>query len=140
MLPHLFDGDKVTHSERWGGPGWSSWQDRNEPKYNVAYYSKDGGDVAISLTTEKGTKVYEANHKADKGINYFEYDLTVADAQADALKAELGEEKAKLVKTADNGKQYLAPGIYTITILQGANTATRKLNVEEPKKRTERKG
>lgn len=137
---HVFDGDKVVHSDRWGGPGWNNWADKNEPKYNIAYYTKDGGEVTVSISTDKGTKVFEGTQPAAKGINYYEYELTVADTNAEAFKTELGEEKAKLVKNADNGKQYLAPGTYTITISQGSSTATRKLLIEEPKKRPERKG
>lgn len=137
---HVFDGDKVVHSDRWGGPGWSSWADKNEPKYNIGYYAKDGGEVTVAISTDKGTKVFEGTQPAAKGINYYEYELTVADTNAEAFKTALGEEKAKLVKNAGNGKQYLAPGTYTITISQGGSTATRKLLIEEPKKRPERKG
>ncbi|CAD5250577.1 MULTISPECIES: sialidase family protein [unclassified Imperialibacter] len=137
---HLFDTDKVTHSERWGMPGYSQWRPVNEPSQTLPFYAKAGGDVALTLTSDKGTKVYETTIKADKGLNYYGYDLTVTDAHVDALKAELGEEKAKAVKKADNGKTYLVPGTYTVTISQGGETSTTKLKVDEPRKRPERKG
>lgn len=137
---HLFDGDKLTHSERWGGPGWSNWAEPNSPGYNVAFYSRDGGRLSFSIATEKGTSLFEAAVAADKGINYYSYDLTVNETQLTAYTGELGEEKARLVKQADNGKYYLAPGTYTITLGQGDSKVSRKLTIEEPRKRPERKG
>ncbi|MEQ8530268.1 MAG: glycosyl hydrolase, partial [Imperialibacter sp.] len=77
---HLFDTDKVTYSERWGMPGFSQWRPVNEPSQTLPFYAKAGGDVSLTLASDKGTKVYETTVKADKGLNYYAYDLSVADA------------------------------------------------------------
>ena len=137
---HAFDGGKVTFSERWGKPGYSQWSDSNEPMQTIGFYAKAGGDVSVVVTTEKGTKVFEATVKADKGLNYYDYDLSVAEAQVETLKSELGEERAKAVKASDNGKIYVVPGTYTVTITQGGESSSTTLKVDEPRKRAERKG
>lgn len=136
---HAFDGGKTTFSERWGMPGWSAWADPNEPSHSLAYFAKDGGEITLSVTTDNGTKVYETQIDASKGLNYFGYDLSVNDGNVEAFKIALGTEKGGALKKADNGKTYLVAGTYTVTVAQGSSTAITTLKIDEPKKRPERK-
>ncbi len=113
---HAFDIDPVTWSERWGAKG-ASWRDAYGPSVDLAFWSGSGGSAGIRILDRDGNVLAELPHEAARGLNFVEYDLSVA---ADSL-----------VKPADDGKTYLKPGTYTVRITIGEHSSDAELAVEE---------
>ncbi len=102
--------DPIHYSSRWGG-SWSKWSEINEPSIFIRFYNPNTEKVTISIETEDGTELQNYAVNAVKGVNVFEYDVTLSEKG----KKSLEKEDVKL-KEASNGKYYLPKGEYYIQI------------------------
>jgi len=117
ILQHINEGElsildiaPIHYSSRWGG-SWSQWGDAFEPSTSIQFYSPKAEKMTISIQTEDGTEVQNYKIDAAKGVNVFDYDITVSEKGKKAL-----TKKDMEVSEAKNGKYYLPKGKYTVHI------------------------
>lgn len=101
--------------------GKKSWFSKNEPTFKFPIYTSEAGSVSIDIQTEKGISLYKNTQSVDKGINYLEYDYTVATKHLKSYQRELNqalEKDAKPIKLekADNEKLYIRKGKYQVIL------------------------
>jgi len=114
----------VSHSKRWGS-SFSQWNEPFEPKVSVQYYSPNVGKTTLEVRTDDGTVVQQFELAAERGVNVFEYDLTVSEKGKKSL-----AKKDIMLKAADNGKFYLPKGEYSISIQKGDLQKSVELKLE----------
>lgn len=134
----IFDLDKIRFSDRWGNRGRGYWSGYYEPSSEIELFSPDNGNAMVSIAYED---LYLASWSVelDAGLNYLPYDYSLDSVQAVQLGERL-ELKEEEMEAKENGKYYLQPGTYTITVTQGSTSNEEKLVVEEPRERSKRKG
>lgn len=84
------------------------------PTIPIAYFKKTAGDVTIRIKNEKDEVVNTFSHKADAGLNIFEYDLSAAP------------------KSGANTGSSLPPGKYTVEIESGGDKVSKPLIIKSP--------
>ncbi|WP_074409815.1 VPS10 domain-containing protein [Aquimarina megaterium] len=115
---YVFDVPAMQWSDRWG-VSWSKWSTPYKPTTTIKFYSGKSGDFSIKITTEEGKILQKFSTKADKGLNYAEYDLTITEKGKNILEKEFPDEE---VSKRKNGKYYLPTGRYSIEISDGKQT------------------
>lgn len=111
-----FEPDAVRWSGRWGNP-YADWAEEQKVDVQLPVYVNAAGKVKIDIRTEAGLVVRSLELDAVKGLNYFNYDLTMDAAKAGDLEKKLNEKRKEedkpiTVKAAKNGKIYLPRGNY----------------------------
>src|SRR5690606_7920672 len=114
----LFGIETVRHSERWGSRGWT-WGEPSRPGARITYFAPAAGQATLTVTDSLGTLVSATFDDAERGLNVVTDNLTwdpdeVRDDQP----------------LADDGRVYLTPGTYTVTLSLGGETVTERLTVE----------
>ncbi|WP_298262617.1 glycosyl hydrolase [uncultured Lutibacter sp.] len=112
----------VRFSSRWGS-SWSQWYDVYEPKVTISYYVASSGKYTIDILAENGIKLKSYKVEADKGFNYFNYNVSV-DKQS--VKKHF-EKQDIAVKEAQNGSYYLPKGKYIVKISNSKGTSEKAL-------------
>ncbi len=115
---YVFEGPGVKWSEKWG-VSWSKWLDTDTPTSTLVFYTTDVGEYSIKITTQEGKVLQQFFTKADKGLNYVSYDLTITEKGKDALQKEFPDEE---VSKRKNGNYYLPIGNYSVEISNKNNT------------------
>ena len=114
----LFEVAPVRHSERWGERGWA-WNEPNQPETEITYFAPAAGQATLTVTDSTGTLVSATFDDAERGLNRVTYNLAY---DLDEVRDEQ--------EVAENGRVYLTPGEYTVTLTLGEDTATEFLTVE----------
>ena len=104
------DLEEIRHSKRWGS-SWSQWGNPNEPSAEIQFYSPTSGKATITIETEDGKKMQEIIMDVLKGVNVYNYDLTLTEKGVKNLK-KAGTE----VKKGANDKFYLPKGKYSAVV------------------------
>jgi photosystem II stability/assembly factor-like uncharacterized protein len=104
------DIESIRASSRWGS-SWSQWGKTYEPSIDVQFFNPKAEKVTISIQTEDGTELNNYQIDADKGVNVFEYDVTVSEKGKKAM-----AKKDQEISEAKNGNYYLPKGNYSIDI------------------------
>ncbi len=104
------DIESIRASSRWGS-SWSQWGKTYEPSIDVQFFNPKAEKVTISIQTEDGTELNNYQIDADKGVNVFEYDVTVSEKGKKAM-----AKKDQEILEAKNGNYYLPKGNYSIDI------------------------
>lgn len=130
----VFDLEKVRHRSRWGNP-YSQWSDPIDPKFHIPYYAQSSGNVSVTIKTDKGQTLQSLTGKAEKGINYLAYDLTLTEGAKSAyerfLNTDLKKDAVKkVVKKAKNGNHYLMPGKYIVEVSKDGVMEKKELVIE----------
>ncbi len=105
---HVFEINEIKWSDRWG-VSWSKWFTPDGPSSMIKFYTTDSGEFSVSITTEQGKVLQEFSVKADKGLNYAAYDLTITEKGKNVLEKEFPDEE---VSKRKNGKYYIPVGKY----------------------------
>lgn len=98
------------HSNRWGSK-FSQWSDVFEPKMPIQYYSPVEGTASLLIKSSDGLELQQIDIGTDRGVNVYEYDLSVSEKGKRTL-----EKNDQNMKTGDNGKYYLPKGEYSVSI------------------------
>ena len=106
----IADIEPIQNSSRWGG-SWSKWSEVNEPSISISFYNPNTEKVTISIQLEDGTELQKYGMDSVKGVNVFDYDVTLSEKGKKSL-----EKKDIKLKEASNGKYYLPKGEYYIQI------------------------
>lgn len=114
------DIESIRASNSWGS-SWSQWGKAYEPKINIQFYSPKAERVSVSIKTKEGIEINNYQIDTDKGVNVFEYDVTVSDKGKKVL-----EKKDQEIKQSKNGKYYLPKGEYLLQI----NSKNKKFEVK----------
>ncbi|WP_438710641.1 VPS10 domain-containing protein [Aquimarina muelleri] len=115
---HVFEIPAIQWSDQWG-VSWSAWFETKEPSTAITFYAGTSGDVSIQITTKEGAVIKEFATKADKGMNYVSYDLTIAEQGKNILEKEYPDEE---ILKRKNGKYYLPIDNYVVVISKGKST------------------
>lgn len=138
---HLFALETVNFNSNWGNKGYT-WGEVNKPELTIPYYTSTAGNTTIRIKTEKGQVVQELQDQGEKGLNYVNYNLSVAEANAKPYEAALNSAKkegaeAIKVEAAEDKTIYLQPGKYTVEVTAAGGTMkTQELVVKAPERRT----
>lgn len=100
------------HSNRWGNVS-SSWSKPREPEMKISYYSNQGGDMLLQVTSEENIVLNEWNITVDRGFNFETFDLSFSDKGYHNF---IKKNKKTKIKKRDNGKFYLPKGKYKVSI------------------------
>lgn len=101
---YVFDIDTIKHNKKWGTQA-TALSEAIEPELSIQYFSKEAQAINITLSNAKGKILHSIKQDASAGYNKASYDLSIAPIRS----------SSKMLK-AENGKYYLAPGGYTITV------------------------
>ena len=129
----------VPRNPRYSGRyGADSFFGSTEPEVTFSAWLPPGGAAGegeMAITSAGGLTLYRRDLSLQPGLNTFPYDLTFDGSRAEDYTEELngdrGEDKRPLrVKAADNGKFYLRPGTYTVTLSSGQEEVTETMTVK----------
>ena len=123
---HGFSIKKRNYSSRWGTIR-NKYSKAFEPSVDLPFFTAKPGNMAIAIKTDKGDILKQMTHKAEQGLNFLKYDLSIEKSSSKAyekyLNADLKEEeKAVELKAADNGNIYLKPGKYVVELSKDGKT------------------
>ena len=114
----VFDVPTIRSSPRWG-TSRSQYSQSFEPSMIFDFYVNKSGKQQIKILSENNSVLNTFSIDADKGFNYFEYNVTLTELGKKALNKEATPIK---VDKAENGKYYLPKGNYQIQIGQEFKT------------------
>lgn len=121
---HLFQPDVVNYNSRWGAS--FGWREPFEPEVSMTYYANAAGSASFQVKTKEGDVVKEWTQDADKGLNMVGYDLSFEESAKSKIESE-----DKKVEKANNGKFYLLPGKYDVTVTMAGQSSSTTLEVKE---------
>ena len=116
----------IRHSKRWGR-SYSSWRKPYLPAVEFRVYSKNSATVKWTIYDDKKTLVYTSEQVLDKGYNFIDYNLTVAQEQLNNYQR---KNKKNPLKSAKNGQFYLPKGTYNFNIEQAGRTTSQSFNIK----------
>ena len=125
---YLFEIDKIKFNPSWGDK-YSPWDKPEEPKVEIAFYSNKYARAEI-IVEAGGVVLAKYVDEVEKGLNYFDYNLVCENKAKEDYEEYLNELKRDddgiiKLKKADNGKIYLKPGKYQVTIsIEGAKISS----------------
>lgn len=102
--------ESIHYSPRWGS-SWSQWGEVYEPSISVQFYNSKAEKITLTIQSEDEIILQEYTIDAVKGVNVFEYDVTISKRGKKSL-----EKDGVEIKEADNGKFYLPKGNYSFYI------------------------
>ncbi len=105
---YVFEVPTIKWSEQWG-VSWSKWFEPYTSSSIIKFYTTKAGDYTVQITSENGKVLQEFSTKADKGLNYTEYDLTITEKGKEILEKEFEDEE---ISKRKNGNYYLPIGKY----------------------------
>ncbi len=132
---HIFKLPDITYSKYWGSRRYD-WKFSEAPGLNCVFYVSQDAQAKVRIKFQDQI-IGDYAPDADRGLNYFDYHLTVDDAYLKKYKSilkESGFEKDDL-KSADNGKFYLRAGKYTLEIEANGETQSITFEIKQPEKR-----
>ncbi|MGB1120523.1 MAG: glycosyl hydrolase, partial [Saprospiraceae bacterium] len=136
---YVFDIEKVRYSSRWG-TAWSQWATPNTPNIKISFYVNSATTADITIKTKDGVKLKEMQMTANKGLNYADYDLTIAAETVKDYAKSLNKKQKKdgqkiELKASDDDNFYLQKGTYLIEIKANGETIEKELKIYTPKGR-----
>ncbi len=131
---HLFDISKRKYSKNWGKK--QPYKELKDPVVPVTYYVSSAGNAKWSVRMkETGQELNEGELSCVKGLNTFDYSLSIQDAATKKYKeslqaAQKDKKKAFDLEKADTGKVYLRKGAYTFVLTKDGATVETDLIIE----------
>ncbi|MEO8398548.1 MAG: glycosyl hydrolase, partial [Ignavibacteriaceae bacterium] len=116
---YVFEIENVKYNDSWGIKNYA-WDKPSEPSLQIVYYANKNGAANIKIKDKNGDLLNELSDTTEQGLNYFDYDLSVAEKKIDSYKKfineKIEESKKDKFKETDTKKVYLRPGKYEIEI------------------------
>ncbi len=110
-LVAIFEIPSIRYSSRWGNAR-SKWSKAFEPTIIIPFYSSKADEYIVEILTEDDSKINSFIVNADKGFNYFNYNLSVK-GQKNIYNLSMKDQSHKKAK---NGIYYLPKGTYFVKI------------------------
>lgn len=123
---YVFDVEPIKSSRNWGN-SWSKWLPTYEPTKTIVFYTTKNEDVNVKITNSGGKILQEINTKADKGLNYISYDLSITEKGKKIIEKEYPDEN---IMKRKNGKYYLPVGKYNISFSNSTTTSRIEFEVK----------
>ncbi|TYP76964.1 VPS10 domain-containing protein [Aquimarina intermedia] len=123
---HIFPISDITYSKNWGN-SWSKWLAPKTPGTLLKVYSKKPEELVITINTKEGKKLYEFTTKADRGLTYVPYDLSIPKEGKKVYEKEYPDDELTKRK---NEKYYLPVGTYQVQITNGATVASEMFEIK----------
>ncbi|MFL1894506.1 glycosyl hydrolase [Aquimarina sp. 2-A2] len=123
---HIFPISDITYSKNWGN-SWSKWLAPKTPETLLKVYSKKPEDFVVTISTKEGKKLYEFTTKADRGLTYIPYDLSIPKEGKKVYEKEYPDDELTKRK---NEKYYLPVGTYQVQITNGATVASETFEIK----------
>ena len=102
--------ESLYYSPRWGS-SWSHWGETYEPSLSIQFYNPNAEKISLTIQGKEGAILQEYTIDAVKGVNVFDYDVSLSKKGKKILeKLEIEVPKGK------NDKYYLPKGDYSIHI------------------------
>ncbi len=120
----VFEVPSMRFSSKWE-KSKSQWSKPNTPNMTVSYFVSKAGKYSVEILAEDETKLNSFSVNAEKGFNYFDYDLSVSEK---SIKNYFSKKEIK-VKKADNGDYFLPKGEYRIKISGNKGNSIQKLKI-----------
>jgi photosystem II stability/assembly factor-like uncharacterized protein len=121
----VFEIPSIRHSSRWGS-SWNRWIKPNKPSITIPYYVLNSGKYTIEILAEDNTNLNSFSVNAEKGFNYFEYDVSVLEKTV----KKYFSKKDISIKKAKNDTYYLPKGTYLIKVSSAKNSAEGKFIIK----------
>ncbi len=118
----VFDMKNEKYSNNWGN-AWSKWAEKNKPEKTIVFYAKDKSKGSLKVYTGNRLLLNEFDIDVAKGLNYFNYDLSVAEKYKEAYakvlskEAKRGKKEYKPYEAAEDGIFYLRPGKIMVEVI-----------------------
>ncbi len=130
----LFALNNKTYSDRWGNKSYT-WGEMIVPEFIIPYYAKTSGLVKIKILTDKNDSVIELTDTAEAGLNFFNYDLSVAPGKIkwyeNFINENLSVKQKNKFKETDSKKVYLRPGKYSVEITANGNKQRESFEIKK---------
>ncbi len=118
----ILDLKTVSFSSRWGNKRFE-FSKVNEPKFKIPFYSKNNQIVTLKIKSENDLVLFTKDIQTEKGINFYDYDLSISEKMQKKL---LKKDKTLKIKKRKNGKYYLPKGKYKVIM----NTISKDFEIE----------
>ncbi|MCB9290645.1 MAG: glycosyl hydrolase [Lewinellaceae bacterium] len=130
---HPFSPSPIRYSSRWGNT--DSWWKPDPPEVKLPVYANSAGKAKITLYAGEDLLLRTFEADCVKGLNYFSYDLIIAEKNLAEYNKWLNkdrkeEEKPANVKAADDGKVYIYKGKYKVVVEKGGEKVEMELEVK----------
>ena len=102
--------EPIHYSSYWGDSR-SQWSEVHEPSVSIQFMNPKAEKVTISIQTEEGIELQSFKVDAVKGVNVFDYNVTISEKGRKVL-----AKKDIEISEAKNGKFFLPKGTYSIKI------------------------
>jgi len=117
---YIFDLESVTYDPNWA-KNWSKWFELDEPVIKIPVYANANENATVRIKHGE-LVINEFNTPVYKGINYIEYDLSIAETNIKKYEKQLNQsvkagDPLTVLTKADNGKFYIRPGDYRIEVI-----------------------
>jgi photosystem II stability/assembly factor-like uncharacterized protein len=117
---YVFKAQKLNHNPSWGRKR-QVWSEANESNFQLAVWVDQAQFGTIEVRFKEQLLKISEPYSLQKGLNYLPYNLSIDSVNIEKYTVLLNEDKTEdkeeiTVKAADNGKYYLKPGKYELTI------------------------
>lgn len=142
----IFALKEITYNDHWGKEREKYTGEINESKLSIPFWVRaiHESPLQVEIKTDSGLVLKTINDTSKKGLNYFDYDLTIDSAMVKQYEEYLNKNKKNdedEIKNdkAENGKYYLRAGKYIVSISdKTSGTRVEKEFVIKPKKKKTR--
>jgi photosystem II stability/assembly factor-like uncharacterized protein len=135
----FLEKNKVTFNKNWGKSYWSKWfgnYEPNEEEKKFIFFATQKSNVELRIVDATNTILHSEKLEANKGLNYWNYDLTINEEAAKKLSKSLSTSDKKITKPfvvskSDNGKYYLPISTYKVVLVENGKTTQLPFEVVE---------
>lgn len=122
----FLDKNKITFNKNWGKNYWSKWAgtyEPNEENKTFIFFSNQKSNSEIRILDKDNVVLHSEKIETTKGLNYWNYDLTINEETAKKLSTSLStKEKPFVISKSDNQKYYLPILTYKVVLVENGKT------------------
>ncbi|AFM04108.1 BNR/Asp-box repeat protein [Bernardetia litoralis DSM 6794] len=127
--------DKVKYNKNWGRNYWSKWAGNYEPNEEdkqFIFFAPKKSNAEIRILDKNNMILHSEKLEANKGLNYWNYDLTINEEAAKKISKSLSTKaKTFIISKSDNEKYYLPISSYKIVLIENGKTTELPFEIVE---------
>lgn len=137
-----FEIAETRYNASWGARrfDWSSFQ---QPTLEIPFYVQRAGEVIIEVSPGaidgRQTVIFSDTISASPGLQTYDYSLTISESGVGSfrkiLKQTSGGADLPDLSLADDGRVYLVPGEYVVTVRSGGGESRQQFVIQPPRER-----